>query len=237
MPKTLIIVPTYNESENIVKLIDVLLALDQNIEVLIVDDSADNTGELVKNRQTGEPRLHLIKRTGKGGRGTAVLEGFKFALARDYKLIAEMDSDFSHNPSELKSLVAVSGDNTMVIGSRDIRGSKIVGWPWTRTTFHYLANFYADVILGIGIKDYTNGYRVYGRGALEKLNISEIKGIGYIVLSEISYQLFRKGVKFIEVPTLFVNRRRGASNFSLKEVTEAFSSVIKIRLNHARVVR
>ena len=231
MPKTLIIVPTYNESENIVKLIDVLLVLDQNIEVLVVDDSADNTGELVKNRQTGEPRLHLIKRTGKGGRGTAVLEGFKFALARDYKLIAEMDSDFSHNPSEFKSLVAASGDNIMVIGSRDLKDSRIVGWPWTRTTFHYLANFYANVILGIGIRDYTNGYRIYCRQALEKLDMSKIKGIGYIVLSEISYQLFKKGVKFKEVPTVFVNRQRGVSNFSLKEIKEAFTSVIRIRLS------
>lgn len=229
MPKTLIIIPCYNESENIVNLIDVLLALDQNIEVLVVDDSADNTAELVRGRQVGEPRLHLIKRQGKGGRGTAVLDGIKFGLARDYKLVAEMDADFSHDPKEFSSLVAVSGDNTLVIGSRDIKGSKIVGWPWKRTTFHYLANFYARIILGIPIKDYTNGYRVYGRQALEKLDMTKIKGIGYIVLSEISYQLFKRGVQFKEVPTLFVNRRRGASNFSLKEITEAFTSVLRVK--------
>lgn len=234
MPKTLIIIPCYNESENIVKLIDVLLSIDPSIEVLVVDDSRDNTAELVRNRQTNEARLHLIKRQGKGGRGTAVLDGFKFALARDYKLIAEMDADFSHEPREFKSLVAVSADNTMVIGSRDLKESKIVGWPWKRTLFHKFANFYAKIILRIPIKDYTNGYRIYGRGALEKLDMTRIKGIGYIVLSEISYQLFKKGVKFVEVPTVFVNRKRGASNFSLKEITEAFTSVIRIKLDHLK---
>jgi dolichol-phosphate mannosyltransferase len=230
MPKTLIIIPTYNESENIIKLVEVLLALGQNMEVLVVDDGADGTDQLVQERQAGEPRLHLIKRQGKGGRGTAVLEGIKFALARDYKLIAEMDADFSHDPHEFKTLMAVSGDNTLVIGSRDLKESKIVGWPMKRVLFHKLANFYARLILGIPIKDYTNGYRIYGRGALEKLDMNQIKGIGYIVLSEISYQLFKKGVEFKEVPTIFVNRRRGVSNFSLKEITEAFSSVLKIKL-------
>ena len=231
MPKTLVIIPCYNESENIVRLIDALLSQDRNIEVLVVDDSADNTAELVRGRQQGEPRLHLIKRQGKGGRGTAVLDGIKFGLTRDYKLIAEMDADFSHDPSDFHKLVSVAGDNVMVIGSRDIKGSKIVGWPLGRTLFHYFANIYARAILWIPIRDYTNGYRIYGRRALEKLDISKIKGIGYIVLSEISYQLFKKGVQFKEVPITFVNRRRGASNFSLKEITEAFTSVLNIKFN------
>lgn len=232
--KTLIIIPSYNESENIINLVNVLLKDNLNTDVLVVDDSSDNTAELITERQNGESRLHLIKRQGKGGRGTAVLDGFKFALAGDYKLIAEMDADFSHNPKEFQSLINVSGDNTLVIGSRYLKESKIVGWSIQRRVFSKLANFYANLILRIGINDYTNGYRVYGRGALEKLDILKIKGIGYIVLSEISYQLFRKGVKFMEVPTLFVNRRRGVSNFSLKEIIEAFSSVIRVRLNYTK---
>lgn len=234
MSKTLIIIPSYNESDNIVKLIDVLLTNNLDTEVLVVDDSSDNTSELVKNRQVGEPRLHLIKRQGKGGRGTAVLDGIKFGLSRDYGLIAEMDADFSHNPEEFKSLIAVAGDNTLVIGSRYLPTSKIVGWPLQRRIFSKLANFYANAILRIGIHDYTNGYRVYGRGALEKLDISKIKGVGYVVLSEISYQLFKKGVKFVEVPTLFVNRRRGISNFSLREIKEAFTSVIRVKMNYGK---
>lgn len=235
MPKTLVIIPSYNESDNIVKLVDVLLKENVNLDVLVVDDSADNTADLVKKRQIGEPKLHLIKRAGKGGRGTAVLEGFKFALARDYELIAEMDADFSHDPREFSSLLAVAGDNTLVIGSRYLEKSKIVGWPIQRRIFSKLANFYADVVLCIGIHDYTNGYRVYGRGALEKLDMAKIKGIGYIVLSEISYQLFKKGVKFIEVPTIFINRRRGLSNFSLREIMEAFISVLRVRFNHDKL--
>jgi dolichol-phosphate mannosyltransferase len=234
MLKTLVIIPCYNESENIVKLIDALLVLPVSVDVLVVDDSADNTAELVRSRQANEPRLHLIKRHGKGGRGTAVLDGIDFGMAHGYERIAEMDADFSHDPREFPKLLAVSGDNVMVIGSRDLKESKIVGWPWKRTYFHYLANFYANLILRIGIKDYTNGYRIYGRGALQKLDRSKIKGIGYIVLSEISYQLFRRGVKFIEVPTVFVNRARGASNFSMKEIKEAFTSVIRVRLNYGK---
>ncbi len=233
-PKTLIIIPCYNESENIIQLTEALLAENQNTHVLVVDDSSDNTADLVRERQKVEPKLFLIKRQGKGGRGTAVLDGIKFGLERDYEFIAEMDADFSHNPKEFQSLMKVADTNTMVIGSRDLKESKIVGWPLNRTLFHKFANIYANIILGIGIKDYTNGYRVYGREALKKLDFSQIKGIGYIVLSEISYQLFRKGVKFVEVPTIFVNRRRGVSNFSLKEITEAFTSVIRVRLNYGK---
>jgi dolichol-phosphate mannosyltransferase len=232
MSKTLIIIPSYNESDNIIRLVDTLLSENIETDVLIVDDSSDNTSELIQNKQREEPRLFLIKRQGKGGRGTAILDGFRFALARDYQLIAEMDADFSHDPSEFKSLIAVSGHNTLVIGSRYLKKSKIVGWPLSRRIFSKLANFYANTILGINIHDYTNGYRVYGRGALERLDMTKIKGIGYIVLSEISYQLFKKGVIFIEVPTIFVNRRRGVSNFSFKEVREAFLSVLRVRFNN-----
>jgi len=231
MPKILILIPSYNESQNIIQLINILLLENPSTDILVIDDSSDNTAELIQNKQTTEPRLFLIKRQAKSGRGSAVLEGFKFALAKDYKFIAEMDADFSHDPREFKSLIAAAGDNTIVIGSRYLKTSKIVGWPLPRRIFSKLANFYARIILQIPIYDYTNGYRIYGRKALEKLNISKIKGSGYIVLSEIAYELFKKMVKFIEVPTLFINRKRGVSNFSLKEVKEAFISVLKIRFH------
>ena len=234
MPKTLIIIPSYNESDNIIQLTEVLLKENSNTDVLVVDDSSDNTADLVSARQATEPRLFLIKRGKKDGRGSAVLEGFKFALSKDYERIAEMDADFSHNPHEFQSLIAVSGDNTLVIGSRYLKTSKIVGWPLTRRIFSKFANFYANTILRIGIHDYTNGYRIYGREALKKLDVSKIKEKGYIVLSEISYQLFKNGVKIVEVPTLFVNRRRGVSNFSWKEIREAFMSVIRIKMNSTK---
>lgn len=229
--KTLIIIPCYNESSNIIELVDILLGENEHADVLIIDDSSDNTAELITKHQIDNTRLFLIKRKGKGGRGTAVLDGFRFALTRDYKRIAEMDADFSHDPYELKSLLTASGDNTIVIGSRYLKKSKIVGWPLSRRVFSKLANFFARIILRIPINDYTNGYRVYGREALEKLEIRAIKGRGFIVLSEISYFLFQNGVKFIEVPTVFVNRKRGASNFSLKEVIDAFIALVKIRFN------
>lgn len=229
MNKTLVIIPCYNESENIVRLIDALLTLPLNVDVLVVDDSSDNTADLVRARAQGESRINLIKRAGKGGRGTAVLDGFRFALARDYTRIVEMDADFSHDPLELPNLMAVSGDNTLVIGSRYLKTSRILNWPIQRTVFSKFANFYANAILRIGIHDYTNGYRVYGRLALEKLEMDKIKEKGYIVLSEISYQLKKKGIQFVEVPTIFVNRRRGVSNFSLKEIREAFLSVLRLR--------
>ncbi|MCC2630516.1 MAG: glycosyl transferase, group 2 family protein [Candidatus Paceibacter sp.] len=234
MPKILIIIPTYNESENIVKLIDALFAENLNADILVVDDSSDNTAEFVRARQKDEPRLFIIKRTQKGGRGSAVMEGFAFGMERDYTRIVEMDADFSHDPRELKTLLAASADDTLVIGSRYLKDSKILNWPLTRRIFSKCANFYANMILHIGIHDYTNGYRVYGREALKKLEPEKIKGQGYIVLSEISFQLFRKDVKFVEVPTVFVNRRRGASNFSLKEIREAFLSVLRVRFNRVK---
>lgn len=232
MPKTLIIIPSYNEKENISSLIDTLLALPMGADILVVDDSSDGTAETIEKKQAVEARLSLIKREKKSGRGTAVLEGFRFALARDYERIIEMDADFSHDPKELPSLLALWSADKIVIGSRYLKESQIKNWSLSRRIFSKCANFFANLVLGIGIQDYTNGYRVYGREAIEKLEIERIKSRGYIVLSEVAYQLFRKGVSFAEVPTIFVNRARGVSSFSLKEAREAFLSVLRIRFRN-----
>ena len=229
MYKTLIIIPSWNEKENISSLIDALFGLPIGADVLVVDDSSDGTADVIRKKQETQPRLALIQREKKSGRGTAVLEGFRYALSRDYRRIVEMDTDFSHDPKELPTLLAVSGDNKLVIGSRYLKTSRILNWPLSRRIFSRCANYYANLVLGIGIHDYTNGYRVYGREALEKLNIGNIKSGGFIVLSEIAYQLFRKGVSFVEVPTIFVNRERGVSSFSLIEAREAFLTVLRIR--------
>lgn len=229
MADTLVIIPSYNEKENIVALIDTLFGLGIDLDVLVVDDSTDGTADIIRKRQESDPKPILIARGGKGGRGSAVVEGFKYALERDYSRIVEMDADFSHDPKELPSLLEKSGPDTLVIGSRYLKQSRIVNWPRSRRIFSRCANFYANLVLGIGIHDYTNGYRVYGRTALEKLDTSAIKSRGYIVLSEIAFQLHRKGVQFAEVPTVFVNRARGQSSFSLKEAREAFLSVLRIR--------
>ncbi|MDP3900370.1 MAG: polyprenol monophosphomannose synthase [bacterium] len=234
MLKILVIIPTYNEETTIIKLIDALLSLPITLDILIVDDGSDETADLVRERRDREARLHLIKRNEKSGRGSAVLAGLKYGLERDYDYLVEMDADFSHQPDELPALIAVAEPNTVVIGSRYVKGSVIKGWPLARRIFSKFANFYANLILKIGLHDYTNGYRVYGRAALKKLDFEKIKASGYIVLSEIAYQLHRRGVKFKECKSLFVNRRRGQSNFSLREVKESFFSIPNIKKRYFR---
>lgn len=234
MNKTLIIIPTYNEADNIVDLVDTLMELDTETHVLVVDDGNDGTEQIIRGKQTTEPRLHLIKRMSKSGRGTAVLEGLRFGLEKGYTYLVEMDADFSHNPSELPSLLAVAGPNCVVIGSRYLPQSRILNWPLKRRIFSKCANFYARVVLGIGITDYTNGFRVYGAEAAQQIDFERVQSKGYIVLSEVAYQLFVKGVVFREVPTIFVNRKRGASSFSLDEIREALFSVLRIRKQYGR---
>ena len=233
MTNILVIIPAYNEQENIVKLIEKLLGLPLSMDILVVDDGKDNTEALINELRTRNPNLFLIKREGKFGRGSAVLVGLKFGLEKDYEYLVEMDADFSHEPAELPRLMEKASPDGVVIGSRYVRGSRIENWPIKRRIFSRFANFYAELVLGIGIHDYTNGYRVYGRKAIKKLDFKKIKSTGYIVLSEISYQLFRKNVPFTECPSLFVNRSRGGSNFSLKEIKEAFTAVWKIKKANA----
>ncbi|OGY47719.1 MAG: hypothetical protein A2840_00995 [Candidatus Buchananbacteria bacterium RIFCSPHIGHO2_01_FULL_47_11b] len=229
MARTLMIVPTYNEQGTIKQLIEELLALPDAIDVLVVDDGSDDTEKIVRQIMVSTPRVSLIKRAVKSGRGTAVIEGLKFGLNKDYEYLAEMDADFSHPPSELPELLKLAGPNKVVIASRYVQGSRIENWPISRRIFSKFANFYANLILRIGIRDYTTGYRIYGREALKKIDLGSITSIGYIVLSEIAYRLHKAGAEFVERSTVFVNRSRGASNFSLREVTEAFSSVIRLK--------
>lgn len=216
MQRILVIVPTYNEEANIVELINKLNSLNLSLDILIVDDGSDKTADLVRQNQERLPNLFLIKRQGKSGRGSAVIEGFKYGLQKDYQYFVEMDADFSHEPGELPGLLKLVESNGIVIGSRYVKGSKIINWPMRRRIFSKLANIYASLILKIGIKDYTNGYRVYKREAIEKLEFDKIKSTGYIALSEIAYQLFKKGIKFAENKSIFINRKRGNSNFFFK---------------------
>lgn len=239
MYKTLIIIPTFNEAENIVRLVERLLAMESGIHVLIVDDSSpDGTAETVKPLQSASAgRLYVIKRNGKGGRGSAVLEGFRFGLKGDYELFMEMDADFSHNPEEIPSFFEkITEGYDMVLGSRYVPKSKIFDWGWKRTFFSRWANRYARLVLGIPMSDYTNGYRCYTRNAIEALDMNIIEAKGYVVLSEVAYQLHLKGLNIGEVPTIFVNRRRGISNLSIHEIKEAFMSVLRIRFKRAYMI-
>ncbi len=228
---TLVIIPTYNEAANIGQLIERIFALYPAFDILIVDDSSpDGTAGIVRHLQ---PRygdhLHVVVRGGKGGRGSAVVEGCRWALQRDYDLVFEMDADFSHRPEEMRDVLECIRSCDVVVGSRYLPGSRIEGWSRKRALFSRLANGYARTLLRIPITDYTNGFRCYTRKALQVLDLDAIKAQGYIVLSEIAYQLHRKGMRIREVPTIFVNRRRGASNLRAREIYEAFFSILLIR--------
>jgi dolichol-phosphate mannosyltransferase len=230
MSRTLVIIPAYNEEDNIVRLVRALRALDAHPDVLVVDDGNDRTADLVRAEGAADPGAMLKKREGKGGRGTAVLDGIAQGLEQGYDMLVEMDADFSHDPAALPQLLALAESNAVVIGSRYRPGSRIENWPLGRRVFSRLANIYAGLVLGIGISDYTNGYRVYGREAAQKIDRTRIQAKGYIVLSEIAWQLHNAGCRFKEIPITFVNRTRGVSNFTWREVKESLTSVWRIRL-------
>jgi len=234
MAKTLVIIPTYNEQETIERTIDAVLESSIYPDILVVDDSNDLTGDIVAAKAAVIKRVNLLKRKTKSGRGTAVLEGIRYGLDHDYTYLIEMDADFSHDPEELPKLLAASTPNALVVGSRYLPQSRIVNWPLRRRIFSRCANLYAIIILRIGIRDYTNGYRVYHRDIAQKIRSNEIRSTGYIVLSEVAYQLFLMGVRFIEVPTVFVNRKNGTSNISLNEIWESLVSVARIRFKYLR---
>ncbi len=230
--RTLIVIPTFNERPNIVQLADRLLELYPQADVLVVDDSSkDGTADAVREAQArhGTGRLQLLVRFGKGGRGSAVLAGFQKALDGPYAYAMEMDADFSHKPEEIALFWEKIKTCDCVIGSRYLPGSEIHHWGWKRTFFSHYANMYARAVLKIPLSDYTNGFRLYTRRALESIDPSMIDAKGYVVLSEVAYQLHKKNMRFGEVPTVFVNRRRGASNLGFHEISEAFFSILRIR--------
>lgn len=228
---TLVIVPTYNERENIAALTQSVIGQSPDIDVLVVDDdSPDGTSAIIRDlASTMHGRLALISRKGKGGRGSAVLAGFRYALERQYQTIFEMDADFSHKPEEIPRFLEKIKEVDVVVGSRYLPESEIHEWSAKRTFFSKWANRYARLVLGMPLTDYTNGFRCYRRSAIEALEMEKIDAKGYVVLSEVAYQLHKKGFTIGEVPTVFVNRRRGISNLSSHEIKEAFLSVLRIR--------
>jgi len=229
--KILVIIPTYNEKENISTILPLVLKQDQEIEVLVVDDnSPDGTGRLVEELQSSNPRIKLIKREKKSGLGTAYIAGFDYALQNGYDYIFEMDSDFSHEPSYIPDFLKAIKDSDLVLGSRYIRGVNVVNWPMTRLLLSYFANVYARWVTGLPVRDSTGGFKCFRREVLEKIGLDNIHSNGYAFQIEMNFRAWKKGFKIKEIPIIFVDRRAGESKMSKKIVREAIWMVWKLRI-------
>jgi dolichol-phosphate mannosyltransferase len=230
----LVIIPTYNEKENITDMILKVMGLEGEFELLVIDDSSpDGTAQLVKSQQENFPsRLHLIERTGKLGLGTAYIIGFEWALARDYDYIFEMDADFSHNPEDLIRLYKASAIEgyDLAIGSRYITGVNVVNWPMDRVLMSYCASIYVNIITGLPVKDATAGFKCYHRSVLESIRLKEIRFIGYAFQIEMKFTAWKLGFKIIEVPIIFTDRTRGTSKMSSSIFKEAVLGVLKMKI-------
>jgi dolichol-phosphate mannosyltransferase len=229
--KILVIIPTYNELENIQKLIPDILGRYSKADILIVDDnSPDGTGDYVEELSLTSDRVNLIRRSHKMGLGTAYVEGFKFALKKDYDFIFEMDADYSHDPKEIKNFLKAVDEYDLVIGSRYTMGVNVVHWPMRRLMLSYFANFYTRVITGLPVHDATGGFKCFRRNVLEAINFNNVKSNGYAFQIEITFKAWKKGFKIGEIPIIFIDRTMGSSKMSKKIVREAIFMVWKLRL-------
>jgi dolichol-phosphate mannosyltransferase len=234
MQESIVIVPTYNEIENIEAIIDAVLSQCDDVHVLVVDDnSPDNTAQKVEACQSRyADRLFLLKRTGKQGLGTAYVDGFKWCLKRHYMFMFEMDADFSHDPRDLKRLYEVCRDQgvELAIGSRYIQGVNVVNWPLSRVLLSYAASLYVRLITGMKIFDPTSGFICYRRSVLEAINLDEITFIGYAFQIEMKYNTYKKKFNIQEIPIIFTDRLYGISKLSKGIIKEAVFGVIQMRL-------
>jgi dolichol-phosphate mannosyltransferase len=229
--KALVIIPTYNERENLIELLGKIFALGLPVEVLIVDDnSPDGTGALADEMAAADPRVHVIHRPGKMGLGSAYVAGFKYVLDRDYDAAFEMDADFSHNPESLPEFLRELETNDLVLGSRYLHGVTVVNWPLTRLILSYAANVYSRVVTGMNIKDATGGFKCFRRQVLEAIDWSRVKSDGYGFQIEINFKAYRKGFRIKEIPILFVDRRAGVSKMSRRIIWEAAYMVWRLRV-------
>ena len=233
MKYSLVIIPTYNEKENVVKMLETVMSLEFPIDVLVVDDgSPDGTAQLVQEVARDYPeRIHLLKRKGKLGLGTAYIAGFKWALCRSYEYIFEMDCDFSHDPNDLFRLriPCADGGAGVTVGSRYVKGGGVVNWPFFRRFISRGASIYVNLVLWLGIRDSTAGFVAYKRDVLEAIDLDAVRFIGYAFQIEMKFRAKRLGYKITEVPINFCDRVLGTSKMSLDIFNEAFLGVIKMR--------
>lgn len=229
----IVIIPTYKEKENIEAIIKAISSLPVSFDILIIDDnSPDGTAEIVKNLQTSFKNLHLIERSGKLGLGTAYITGFKWALARGYDFIYEMDADFSHDPNDLLRLYKACHEDgaDLAIGSRYISGVNVVNWPLTRVLMSYIASIYVRMITGMRIMDTTAGFKCYRKEVLENIRPEHIKSVGYGFQIEMKFTTWRLGYKIVEIPIIFTDRKLGASKMTGGIFNEALWGVLRMKL-------
>lgn len=233
---SIVIIPTYNEKENMEKIVRAVFSLEKCFHILVIDDgSPDGTADIVKRLMRDEfaDRLFLVERTGKLGLGTAYIAGFKWALERDYEYIFEMDADFSHNPNDLPRLYAACHDEgaDVSVGSRYITGVNVVNWPMGRVLMSYFASKYVRFVTGISVNDTTAGFVCYRRRVLQTLEFDKIRFKGYAFQIEMKYTAYRIGFKIKEVSVVFVNRKEGTSKMSGGIFSEALFGVMRLRLD------
>ena len=230
--KRVIIIPTYNERENIVAMIKRVMSLELNFDLLIVDDSSpDGTAELVRQEQQNySERLHLVERSGKLGLGTAYIAGFKYALTHGYDRIFEMDCDFSHNPDDLMRLDSSLDENDVVIGSRYCKGVNVVNWPMGRLLMSYFASMYVRIVTRMPVADATAGFVGYNRNVLETIDLDAVQMNGYGFQIEMKYSAWKLGFRLGEVSIIFIDREAGTSKMSSGIFGEAFFGVMKLPL-------
>ena len=229
--KPLVILPTYNEKDNLPEIIPQILETDSRLEILVVDDnSPDGTGELADKMSTETPRINVLHRQQKEGLGMAYLAGFRWALQRDYSCIFEMDADFSHRPEYLSDFLIAIQENDLVIGSRYIKGVNVINWPMLRLMLSYFANVYSRWITGLPVKDATGGFKCFRREVLEAIDFDQIKSDGYSFQIEMSFNAWCKGFRIKEIPIIFYEREVGTSKISKKIIKEAIWMVWRLRL-------
>lgn len=233
--RAIIIIPTYNEAENIDKLIpEILRMYPENLEILIVDDnSPDGTWKMVQEMGEKDNRIHLLKREKKSGLGTAYCAGFKYCIEKGYDFIFEMDADFSHDPKEIGNFLNMIREADLVIGSRYLTGVNVINWPMQRLLLSFFANKYTRFITGMPISDSTGGFKCFRRKVLESIDLDNIRSNGYAFQIEMNFKTWKKGYRIKEIPIIFYDRAMGTSKMSKKIVKEAAILVWKLRLSSA----
>ena len=230
VPKILVVIPTFNESENILRLIPLVLEQAAGVEVLVVDDgSPDGTGTMVRTMAEADPRVHLLARSAKMGLGTAYVAGYKYALGGSYDFVFEMDADFSHNPKEIPVFLEKAREVDLVVGSRYTNGVRVLNWPMERLLLSWTANIWTRFMTGLPLNDATGGFKCYRIAVLRGIDLGSIRSNGYAFQIEMSYKAWRKGFRLGEIPIVFADRHAGTSKMSKHIVYEAFFMLWKLR--------